>query len=98
MIKNKIQNIESLLNGEINSNQIIDLIFDSLEELLLKREDVLLNFRNITFISVYFLERLEDFIERALDLSVKVNITNVQPSVYKVFQVARVESILGVCC
>lgn len=98
MIKDKIQNVESLLVGEMNSNEVTDLIFNSQEELLLRKEDISLNFKNITFVSVYFLERLENLVERALDLNVKVNITNIQPSVYKVFQVARIESILQACC
>ena len=89
--------INELLVGEIISNNIIDDIFNKLENDLLDRKEITLDFSKVVFISVYFLERLENFANRAKDLSVNIQILNTQPSIYKVFQVARVKNILEVC-
>ena len=59
--------------------------------------EITLDFQRVTFISVYFLERLEKFVSRAKDLNVKVQIKNVQSNIYKVFQVAKVKDILNYC-
>ena len=88
--------LEELLQGEIISNSVIDFIFSSLEKGLLDRSETILNFMDVTFISVYFLERLEQFIERAKDLTVQVRLINLKPSIYKVFQVAKSKDILAV--
>lgn len=90
--------IIDLLKGEITSKEAIDTIFNSLEKDLLDRNEISLDFKDVSFISVYFLERLEAFVNRAKDLSVKVQINTVQPSICKVFQVAKAKSILEVCC
>ena len=93
----KTPNINDLFKGEITSNEVIDNIFNSLENQLLDRKEISLGLGEVTFISVYFLERLEKVVTGAKELNVKIQITNVQPSVYKVFQVARVKSILEIC-
>lgn len=80
------------------NNEIIDKIFNSLENELLDKKEVSLDFAKINFISVYYLERLEQFVDRARDLGVSFKIINVLPSIYKVFQVAKVKSILEICC
>ena len=85
----------NLLQGEVTSNEVIDLIFHSLENQLLDRNELLIDFQYVTFISVYFLERLEKLVNRARELNVKVKIVNVQPSIYKVFQVARSKDIIS---
>ena len=82
---------------ETTSNETIDVIFNALENEILDRKELTLEFKNILFISTYFLERLEKLIQRAKDLNVKVQIVNVQPAIYKVFQIARVKDILAVC-
>ena len=84
----------NLLQGEIISNEVIDTIFNSLEEQLMDRNELLIDFQYVTFISVYFLERLEKFVNKARELNVKIKIVNVQPSIYKVFQVARSKDII----
>ena len=89
--------INELLVGEITSNNITDDIFNKLENDLLDRKEITLDFSKVIFISVYFLERLENFVNRAKDLNVKIQILNTQPSIYKVFQVARSKTVLEVC-
>ena len=88
---------KDLLQGEITSNKVIDLIFNSLKNQLLDQNELLIDFQRVTFISVYFLERLERLVNRAKELNVKVKIVNVQPSVYKVFQVARSKDVISIC-
>lgn len=86
-----------LLQGEIISKEIIDSIFNKLEDQILDRSSICLDLKKITFISVYFLERLEKLVQRAKDLSVQIQITNVPPAIYKVFQVGRTIDILNAC-
>lgn len=88
----------NLLQGKIISKEIIDTIFNDLDKQLLARKETSLDLGKVTFISVYFLERLEKLVSKAIELNVKVQIKNVQPSVYKVFQVSRIKEILEACC
>ena len=92
------QNLSELLQGEMTSKETIDIVFNDLENQLLDKREVIVDFKNIIFISVYFLERLEKFVEKGKSLSVEIKIINVNPDVYKVFQVGRVKSILDSCC
>ncbi|OGI18650.1 MAG: hypothetical protein A3B68_01340 [Candidatus Melainabacteria bacterium RIFCSPHIGHO2_02_FULL_34_12] len=96
-MKNIDLRIDDMLSGEITSSEIVDSIFNSFDKQLLDRNEILLDFKKVTFVSVLFLERLESFVKRAKDINVKVQITNVSPVIYKVFQVAKVKSILEVC-
>lgn len=59
--------------------------------------DLLLDFSDCTFISVEGLEWLEEMILRAQSKSVSVNFSNVTPSVYKVFKVAHIDSVMSAC-
>ena len=86
-----------LIEGEINSKDLIDNIFSSLENQLLDKTEINLNFQDVTFISVYFLERLEQLVQKSKELNVKITVINIPPSIYKVFQVARVKNILELC-
>ena len=79
------------------TKETIDIIFNDLENQLLDKREILLDLKKVIFISVYFLERLEQFAKRAKSLSVEIKIINVNPSVYKVFQVGRVNTVLKVC-
>ncbi len=90
-------NYLSPTSSETISNETIDAIFNTLDNDLLDRKEAEINLKDVSFISVYFLERLEKLIQRAKDLNVKVQILNVQPAIYKVFQVARVKDVLAVC-
>lgn len=88
---------KNLLEGEINSSEKVDNIFNTLESQLLDNNELIVDFEDVSFISVYFLERLENFTQGARKLAVKIRLINVQPSIYKVFQVARVKDILESC-
>ena len=86
--------VQNLLQGEMSSKELIDSIFNDLESQIMDKREMSLNLEKVTFISVYFLERLENFVKKAKDLNVEVKIVNVLPSVYKVFQVGRSREIL----
>lgn len=88
---------KNLLEGEIDSKEKVDNIFNALESQLLDSNELNVDFEDVSFISVYFLERLENFTQGARKLAVKIRLINVQPSIYKVFQVARSKSILDNC-
>ena len=59
--------------------------------------DLLLEFSECNFITVDGLEWLEELLLRADSLNARVNLSNIKPSVYKVFKVARIDSILKAC-
>ncbi len=59
--------------------------------------DLALDFSDCTFISVEGLEWLEEMLLRAQSKGVSVTFSNVTPSVYKVFKVAHIDSIMGAC-
>lgn len=96
-IRLNAKNINDLLQGEMISSEVTDTLFDSLDKQLLDEKEMVLDLGKVTFISVYFLERLEQFTSRAKDLNAQLQITGVHPSIYKVFQVAKASSILEVC-
>ena len=96
-MKNQTKNTESLLAGELTSNEIVDRIFNEFENQLLDKKEMVLDFRKVTFISVYFLERLDSLVEKARELMVNIQITNVPPNIYKVFQVGRLKNVLSLC-
>ena len=45
----------SLLQGQIISKETIDLIFNDLENQLLDKVEIMIDLKNVTFISTYFL-------------------------------------------
>ena len=59
--------------------------------------DLVLDFTGCTFITVEGLEWLEELLLRAGSLTSNVKIVNVQPSIYKVFKVARIDQVLKAC-
>lgn len=59
--------------------------------------DVTLDFTTCHFISVEGLEWLEELLLRASSLSASVELINVPPSIYKVFKIARIDSIVRAC-
>ncbi len=91
-----VDNVNEILIGEIASNEVVDKIFNSLDNDLMDGKKLSIDMSNVTFISVFFLERLEKFIQKAKELNVEVKMKNVYPSVYKVFHVARNKDILSV--
>jgi hypothetical protein len=61
------------------------------------KADLKLDFVDCTFISVDGVEWLEEMLMRAGSLSAEVELTNVPPSIYKVFKIARIDSIVKAC-
>ncbi|HEY9788616.1 MAG TPA: STAS domain-containing protein [Candidatus Obscuribacterales bacterium] len=59
--------------------------------------ELTLDFRNCDFISVEGLEWLEEMLLRSRSLNATVRFLNVRPTVYKVFKVAHIESIMEAC-
>ncbi len=88
------QNIVDIFRGEMISKEIIDTIFNDLENQLLDMREVVVDMKNISFISVYFLERLEKFLDKAKELNIQIKIVSVIPEIYKVFQIRKNQEIL----
>ncbi len=61
------------------------------------KTNIVLDFRNCTFITVEGLEWLEELLLRADSKKHDISITNVPPTVYKVFKVSHTDSILRAC-
>jgi len=61
------------------------------------KANIVLDFKNCTFITVDGLEWLEELLLRAESKKHDISITNVQPTVYKVFKVSHTDSILRAC-
>lgn len=59
--------------------------------------DLNLDFSECTFVSVEGLEWLEEVLLRASSLSSEIELTNIVPTIYKTFKVARIDSILKAC-
>jgi hypothetical protein len=59
--------------------------------------DLVLDFSGCKFITVEGLEWLEELLLRADSLSSNVQLVNVEPSIYKVFKVARISAVLQAC-
>lgn len=59
--------------------------------------DIILDFTGCTFISVEGLEWLEELLLRAGSAGSRVDLHNVPPSIYKVFKIARIDSVLKAC-
>ncbi|HNB23606.1 MAG TPA: STAS domain-containing protein [Candidatus Melainabacteria bacterium] len=71
---------------------------DEVDKLLAAdKGDLKLDFADCTFISVEGLEWLEEMLLRAQSKGVTVTFSNVTPSVYKVFKVAHIDSVMGAC-
>ena len=59
--------------------------------------DLILDFAAATFISVEGLEWLEELLLRSKSSAAAVGFVNIPPTIYKVFKVAHVESLLEAC-
>ena len=88
---------DDLLKSEMTSNETIDIIFNDFENQLMDKREITVDLKNVTFISVYFVERLEQIVKKAKKLNTEIKIINVTPEIYKVFQVGRLKAVLSVC-
>lgn len=59
--------------------------------------DLVLDFVDCAFISVDGVEWLEELLLRADSVGAKVELKNIKPSIYKVFKVAKIDSIIRSC-
>ena len=94
---NALIKINEMIHEDINSHNVVDLLFNKLDDKLLDCKEFAIDFNGVNFVSVYFLERITQFVTRAKDLNVNIKIINLSPSIYKVFQVAKVQSLIDVC-
>lgn len=59
--------------------------------------DIVLDFSSCHFISVDGLEWVEELLLRAQSLNSELRLKSIKPSIYKVFKVARIDSVLQAC-
>ena len=80
------------LNGSLSQGQ------SQVDDLLAKQDmNLILDFAAVTFVSVEGLEWLEELLLRANSMSKGVSFINVPTSIYKVFKVSRIDSLMKAC-
>lgn len=80
------------ITGQLTGNQ------EAVDKLIAAGNiDLTIDFNECTFISVPGLEWLEEMLLKASSGSVNVGFVGMPPSLYKVFKVARIDSILKAC-
>ena len=87
-------------NAEKSNYKIVgDLVRnnEAVEKLITTGQDLCIDFSGCTFVSVAGLEWLESMLLKAGSGKVNVTFTGMPPTLYKVFKVAHVESILNAC-
>jgi hypothetical protein len=70
---------------------------DHIDKALASGVDLILDFSECTFITVEGLEWLEELMLRATSLQSSVRMVKIKPTVYKVFKVAHIQSLLKAC-
>jgi hypothetical protein len=70
---------------------------DQIDRTLATGVNLVLDFNDCKFISVDGLEWLEELLLRSDSLGSTIEFTNLTPSVYKVFKVAHIDSLLRAC-
>jgi hypothetical protein len=70
---------------------------DSIDRTLATGVNLVLDFTDCKFITVDGLEWLEELLLRSDSLGSTIEFTNLTPSVYKVFKVAHIDSLLRAC-
>lgn len=86
-----------ILQDKLILKETVDVVFNNLENELLDKKKLIISMEKVVFISVYFLEKLEKIVEKARSLNMEIKIINVNPEIYKVFQVGRLKNILNIC-
>lgn len=86
------ESITHKIKGDLNKNEEV------IEKYIAAGDkDVVIDFSQCSFISVPGLEWLESMLLKANSGQVKVTFVELPPTLYKVFKVARIESILSAC-
>jgi anti-anti-sigma regulatory factor len=75
----------------------LERAIDNIDKALASGVDLILDFSECTFITVEGLEWLEELLLRATSLQSSVRMVKIKPTVYKVFKVAHIQSILKAC-
>jgi hypothetical protein len=75
----------------------LERAIDHIDKALASGVDLILDFSECTFITVEGLEWLEELLLRATSLQSSVRMVKIKPTVYKVFKVAHIQSILKAC-
>ena len=70
---------------------------DQIDKTLASGVDMIIDFSDCTFVSVDGLEWLEELMLRATSLQSTVRMVKMRPTVYKVFKVAHIQSLLKAC-
>ena len=84
-------------SGTYSIPALLERGIDQVEQLLASGNNVILDFRGCTFITVAGIEWLEEILLRAQSAQVSVQFINLRPTVYKVFKVAHIDSLLKAC-
>ncbi len=80
------------ITGDLTGNQ------EAVDKLIATGNiDLIIDFSECTFVSVPGMEWLEEMLLKAQSSSVNVSFVGMSPALYKVFKVARIESILAAC-
>jgi hypothetical protein len=88
MRENQLVRILGVLNGSVDE---IDKVLAS------GKCDLTIDFGACTRVSVEGLEWLEEMLMRADSLKAKITFVHIPPTLYKVFKVAHIDSILKAC-
>ena len=75
----------------------LDRGLDHVDKLLASGSNLLLDFSECPFVTVEGLEWLEELLLRAESLQLNVRMVKMHPTVYKVFKVAHIRSLLKAC-
>jgi anti-anti-sigma regulatory factor len=75
----------------------VDRAVEELDQVIASGADVAVSFREVSFISVAGLEWLEELLLRSKSQGVSVRFLDVPPTIYKVFKVAHIGSLLEAC-
>jgi len=81
----------------VNLMATVDRAVEDVDQLVASGVDVAVSFREVSFISVAGLEWLEELLLRSNSQGVSVRFVDMPPTIYKVFKVAHIGSLLEAC-
>lgn len=81
----------------VNLVATVDRAVEDVDQLVASGVDVAVSFREVSFISVAGLEWLEELLLRSNSQGVSVRFVDMPPTIYKVFKVAHIGSLLEAC-
>jgi anti-anti-sigma regulatory factor len=81
----------------IKLDATVDRAVEDVDQVIASGVAVAVSFREVTFVSVAGLEWLEELLLRSQSQGVSVRFVDVPPTIYKVFKVAHIGSLLEAC-